>query len=97
MPVEELDLGFVDFEADSGVASVAIRRRTRMRTPCMKTPRPNRGRFGKLEHETRFELATLTLAREFGPEEIQRNSLFISFTGIPSCVPRYQALCERPK
>ena len=27
--------------------------------------------LGRLEHETRFELATLTLAREFGPEEIQ--------------------------
>jgi hypothetical protein len=65
MPTEEHDLAFVDFATDPAVAE--------RRYPSLDSDEDtvnenapgvsDRGRFAKLEHETRFELATLTLAR----------------------------------
>ena len=66
MRKEETDLSFLDFRGTKRHPRGTKRRGVaNTKKPPRATPR--RG-FGKLEHETRFELATLTLARRKGPQ-----------------------------
>ena len=61
MPVEEQDLAFADFDGSKRLypAPTSDADRINENAPDLTSRR----RSGKLEHETRFELATLTFAR----------------------------------
>jgi hypothetical protein len=61
LPVEEQDLAFADFDGSERLYPAPTSENT---DPNENVPDVSgRGRSSKLEHETRFELATLTLAR----------------------------------
>ncbi len=69
MPQEETDLSFADFGGPARPYTAPL-----SETSLSNENAPDatgRGHSSNMEHETRFELATLTLARETEPEEDQ--------------------------